>query len=328
MLNLTTLSTNAVKPVIPDGYSPNALEQLWFNIFSGDMNPTIKLALILFAWHEFVFYSRFFPYLILDQIPYFRQYKIQADKQVSNETLLKVTRHVSISQITTQLPMMILFKPIVETLGMRFLEAPFPSVPLIVLQNVFFMLAEDTYHYWGHRALHWGWLYKNIHKQHHEYQATFGIAAEYASVAEVLILGIGFFIGPVIWSLFSMGAWVAGDACDAGGMLQWVLGGCGGHYASSQYSLHVFTVFMWLALRLVLTVDNHCGYDFPWSIRHFFPVWAGADWHDYHHLAFIGNYGSTFRYWDWICGTDVGYIKHTAKKAEMLQRSGGEKKTN
>ena len=39
----------------------------------------------------------------------------------------------------------------------------------------------------------------------------------------------------------------------------------------------------------------------------------GADFHDYHHMAFIGNYSSTFRHWDWICGTDAGYKAHSVK---------------
>ncbi|KAI8614095.1 hypothetical protein BC830DRAFT_1129041 [Chytriomyces sp. MP71] len=275
MLNVTILSTNTVSPVVPAGYVPTGLEQLWLDTFSGEMNPTVKLAVILFAWHEVVFYSRFLPYYVLDRIPYFNKWKIQLDKMVSPETLQKVFHHVSIAQLTIQLPMMILFKPVCQSIGMRFLEAPFPSWSLMALQLLCFMVAEDAYHYWGHRALHWGPLYKFVHKQHHEYQAPFGIAAEYASVCETIILGIGFFVGPVVWSLATMGEWVDTGAC-AGGPVQWLLNECGGHFASTKYSIHMFSIFLWLALRLVLTVDNHCGYDFPWSIRHYLPFWAGA----------------------------------------------------
>ncbi|KAJ3012742.1 UNVERIFIED_CONTAM: C-4 sterol methyl oxidase [Siphonaria sp. JEL0065] len=313
LFNLTT--TNNLSPIIPDGYTPNTFELAWFNLFEGTWNPSLKLAVILFLWHEFVFYSRYFPYAVLDYIPSFRKYRIQPDKIVTGDALRDVIVHVSLSQLFTQLPMMCLFKPLTESLGMRFLEAPFPSVALIALQCAIFVVVEDTYHYWGHRALHWGILYKWIHKQHHYYTATFGVAAEYASVAEVIILGIGFFLGPLIWSIATMGEWVEGAQCTDG-FGQWLLGGCGGHYQSTEYSLHIVGVFAWLALRLILTVDNHCGYDFPWSIRHWFPVWAGADFHDYHHEKFIGNYGSTFRYWDWINGTDAGY----AKRQESLKQ--------
>jgi hypothetical protein len=35
--------------------------------------------------------------------------------------------------------------------------------------------------------------------------------------------------------------------------------------------------------------------EFPWSLHHFLPFWAGADHHDLHHEKFIGNYSSSFR---------------------------------
>ncbi len=38
--------------------------------------------------------------------------------------------------------------------------------------------------YWVHRALHHPALYKQIHKQHHEYKGTIGFATEYATPAE------------------------------------------------------------------------------------------------------------------------------------------------
>jgi methylsterol monooxygenase len=33
-------------------------------------------------------------------------------------------------------------------------------------------------------------------------------------------------------------------------------------------------------------------------------VSSGARFHDFHHYNFNGNYASTFRWWDWIFGTD------------------------
>ena len=55
---------------------------------------------------------------------------------------------------------------------------------------LFCMFIEDTFHFWLHRLLHIGIFYKKIHKQHHEYSAPFGLAAEYAHPIEILILGI------------------------------------------------------------------------------------------------------------------------------------------
>lgn len=76
--------------------------------------------------------------------------------------------------------MMMFFKPVADSLGMKFLELPLPSYLEIAKAIAVCIVCEDTYHYFGHRALHWGPLYKHIHKVHHTYSAPFGIAAEYA----------------------------------------------------------------------------------------------------------------------------------------------------
>ncbi|KAG6372566.1 hypothetical protein JVT61DRAFT_7678 [Boletus reticuloceps] len=58
-------------------------------------------------------------------------------------------------------------------------------------------------HYFAHQALHWGPLYKHIHKLHHKYSAPFGLAAEYAHPAEVFILGTGTIAGPMLYCYFT-----------------------------------------------------------------------------------------------------------------------------
>lgn len=81
---------------------------------------------------------------------------------------------------------------------------------------------------------------------------------------------------------------------------------------------HLFTIWLWVSLRLWQTIDVHSGYNFPWSANNLIPFWggntfnivdiysyySGADFHDYHHMAFVGNYASTFTYCDKIFGTD------------------------
>lgn len=146
----------------------------------------------------------------------------------------------------------------------------------ILYQSLIFLVVEDCFQYWAHRLLHWTPLYKAIHKQHHEFTAPFGIVAEYAHAAETNILGIGTLLGPLA-------------------------------YVAITGNLHVISVLTWITIRLLQTVDGHSGYDFPWSLHNFIPFWAGADYHDFHHRAFVGNYASSFRFWDWICGTDLKY---------------------
>ena len=40
---------------------------------------------------------------------------------------------------------------------------------------------------------------------------------------------------------------------------------------------------------------------------HNFHFLAGSRFHDFHHYNFVGNYSSTFTWWDKLCGTDSQY---------------------
>ena len=169
-------------------------------------------------------------------------------------------------------------------------SVPFPTFWTMAYQIAIFFVLEDTWHYFSHRALHWGPLYKAIHKIHHQYSAPFGMAAEYASPIEVMILGFGTVGCPILWCA------VTGD-------------------------LHIFTMYVWIVLRLFQAIDAHSGYEFPWSLHHFLPFWAGADHHDLHHEKFVGNYSSSFRWWDYLLDTEYS---PEAIKRRRENKAGGD----
>jgi len=70
-----------------------------------------------------------------------------------------------------------------------------------------------------------------------------------------------------------------------------------------------------LTVRLFQAIDAHSGYDFPWSLNKFIPFWAGADHHDFHHQAFVNNFSTSFRWWDWGLGTDTRYRAFRKRQA-------------
>ena len=72
-------------------------------------------------------------------------------------------------------------------------------------------------------------LYKHIHKLHHKYSAPFGLAAEYAHPLEVMILGTGTILGPLL-------------------------------YCKVTQNVHIVTVYIWITLRLFQAIDAHSGY--------------------------------------------------------------------
>lgn len=67
------------------------------------------------------------------------------------------------------------------------------------------------------------------------------------------------------------------------------------------------------------------GYDIPLNPLHLVPFYAGARFHDFHHMNFIGNYASTFTWWDRIFGTDSQFIAYKEKEKKQQLRM---KKTN
>ncbi|KAJ4833303.1 Methylsterol monooxygenase 2-2 [Turnera subulata] len=183
------------------------------------------------------------------------------------------------------LPVMLLSYPVFRSMGMRS-SLPLPSWNVILTQIIFYFILEDFVFYWGHRVLHTKWLYKHVHSVHHEYATPFGLTSEYAHPAEILFLGFATIVGPAITGP------------------------------------HLITLWLWMVLRVLETVEAHCGYHFPWSPSNFLPLYGGADFHDYHHRLLYtksGNYSSTFTYMDWIFGTDQGYRKLKALKSAGVE---------
>eukprot|EP01116_Phalansterium_solitarium_P001240 TRINITY_DN11017_c0_g1_i1.p1 TRINITY_DN11017_c0_g1~~TRINITY_DN11017_c0_g1_i1.p1 ORF type:complete len:281 (-),score=68.03 TRINITY_DN11017_c0_g1_i1:44-886(-) len=169
--------------------------------------------------------------------------------------------------------------------GMPTPDMAVPSWTNFAMHFAINIALNDTLFYWLHRMLHHRLIYKHIHKKHHEYNVNIGIAVEYAHpIEEIFVNGLSMMAGPMC-----LGA-------------------------------HPLVTYLWLVFRMFETVDAHCGYAFPLSPFCMFPsIQGGARRHDYHHSHTIGNYGSFFAFWDWICGTDKSfreYIKKQSAKSE------------
>ncbi|KAF7555729.1 hypothetical protein G7Z17_g2017 [Cylindrodendrum hubeiense] len=276
MQNQTVGYLETVKQVSSHDQTLNWLEALWASWYLYMNNDIYATGMMSFLLHEVIYFGRCLPFMICDKIPYFHRYKIQTKIPTLKEQW-DCALVVLISHFTAELPQIWFFHPIATWAGLAY-GVPFPTWSKISLQLIACFILEDTWHYWTHRALHYGLLYRHIHKMHHYYSAPFGLAAEYASPIETAILGAGVIGAPLL--LLSL----TGD-------------------------LHLFTMYVWITLRLFQAVDAHSGYDFPWSLRHFLPFWSGADHHDLHHKVFIGNYASSFRWWDYLLGTEASQRK-------------------
>lgn len=117
--------------------------------------------------------------MIVDRIPYFRQWKLQPDKVATKEQMWRCTKAVLFSHFTIELPQVRLsfsslgflflflfgaerypqiwgFHPLAEYFGLATHQVPFPSWKLMAAQIALFFVFEDMFHYFAHRALHYG----------------------------------------------------------------------------------------------------------------------------------------------------------------------------
>ncbi|KAK0111384.1 C-4 sterol methyl oxidase [Cadophora gregata] len=275
----------------------NIFERLWASWYAYMQNDVLATGIMSFVMHEAVYFGRSLPWIIIDRISYFNKWKLQGQKIPTVKEQWACTKLVLLSHFTVELPQIWLFHPMAVSCGMD-TGVPFPSWQTICIQIAIFFVLEDTWHYWMHRLFHFGFFYKNIHKIHHQYSAPFGLAAEYASPIETMVLGAGTVVVPIVFCLIT------------------------GNF-------HVLTMYLWIAARLFQAIDAHSGYDFPWSLHHIIPFWAGAEHHDVHHERFIGNYASSFRWWDYLMDTEAGpeaakerrerKLAKEAKKAKKAQ---------
>ncbi|KAI9566671.1 hypothetical protein HD554DRAFT_2115574 [Boletus coccyginus] len=239
-------------------------QQLWAAWYIWIGNPIIATSLMSFLIHE-----------------------LQSNKIPTAAEQWECTKQVLFSHFTIELPAIWLFHPMAEMFGMQTYQTTLPQVAI-------FFVFEDMFHYFAHQALHWGPLYKHIHKLHHKYSAPFGLADEYAHPAEVFILGTGTIAGSILYCYFTQ-------------------------------NLHILTVYIWITLCLFQAIDAHSGYDFPWSLQHIVPFWLGAEHHDFHHMVFTNNYSISFWWCNRLFGTDdkyCNYCQHiAASKVAMKGKS-------
>jgi Delta7-sterol 5-desaturase len=149
-------------------------------------------------------------------------------------------------------------------------DYPLWYLPLSVFLYLF---AHDTWFYWTHRLMHRPWWFKIAHAVHHESRP------------------------PTAWAAMSFHPWEALTGAVVIPALVFII------------PIHVAAIGLVLSIMTVMGITNHMGWElFPkvmvngklgnWLIT--------ATHHQKHHDAYRGNYGLYFRFWDKMCGTDLG----------------------
>jgi Delta7-sterol 5-desaturase len=161
-------------------------------------------------------------------------------------------------------------------------EYPLWYLPL----SVFLCLAaHDTWFYWTHRLMHRPWWFKLAHAVHHESRP------------------------PTAWAAMSFHPWEALTGAIVIPCLVFLL------------PIHIGALACVLGIMTLMGITNHMGWElFPrFMVKGKLGNWLiTATHHQKHHDAYRGNYGLYFRFWDRLCGTDLGL-------GSFDQRSGGER---
>ena len=149
-------------------------------------------------------------------------------------------------------------------------QYPVWYLPLSVLAYLF---AHDTWFYWTHRLMHRPWWFKTAHAVHHDSRP------------------------PTAWAAMSFHPWEALIGAAVIPVLVFFI------------PIHVGALLAVLMIMTIMGITNHMGWElFPRFMvhgalgRHLIT----ATHHQKHHDAYKGNYGLYFRFWDKMCGTDLG----------------------
>ncbi len=196
----------------------------------------------------------------------FPDQKIERGVFPAKELINENFRNLFLNHLIVQPLGAYLVYPLFTSFGTK-VFGPLPTWQIILRDFIVSIALNDTLFYWVHRILHHPSIYKYIHKQHHRYNHSIGIAAEFAHPVEDFLANLL----PTLLGCLLMGS-------------------------------HLFTLMLWIAFRLWETIDVHSGYSFKWSPWHLLPFQGGADRHYFHHSHNQGCYGSFTIFWDWITG--------------------------
>lgn len=225
------------------------------------------------------------PFAVIDllgeNLPAFHHYKIQGNRRPTVHMMMRSLGMAVYNHLVFVLPTVIINNVFMP-------PAPLPPMAPTLWElfsgGLGTLLIFDTQYFIWHMAHHKNpHLYKWVHAIHHEYYSPFSWSTQHLSAMELMAVGFWSNLDPLMLTIHPLTTWV----------------------------LIVFSIW--------LSVEDHIGYDLPFSLHHLVPfgLFGGAPAHDMHHQKPATNFAPFFSHWDRLCGTE----SHLEKKTDKLGES-------
>ncbi|CAE7652530.1 FAXDC2 [Symbiodinium pilosum] len=242
-------------------------EKLWLSVVElmpklaiPSVDPTgqgVTVALALWAMFVLTYFTN--GTLLLSVETFFPQlvdgYRIQTLKSSSRPSMLTLWKNLARTSFIVLPLLLFALIPMWQRLRM---PASLPGPWEMFIHIGFGVLVNEVLFFYGHWLMHANkYLYRHIHKIHHEFKAPMGLAAIYCHPVE-------FFLS----DLMPLGAGLLAVRANA------------------------FTGVVWMAFAVMATQTHHCGIRWPWIDFFSFQAEAQPNFHDFHHEKFNVNYGA------------------------------------
>uniref|UniRef100_UPI00398EBCA3 cholesterol 25-hydroxylase-like protein n=1 Tax=Pristiophorus japonicus TaxID=55135 RepID=UPI00398EBCA3 len=248
--------------------APLCLQPVWDLVRSQESWLRSPFFAVLFSLG--VYMSFCLPFVVLDllatRVSFLQRYKIQTHNNPSLKMMASCVGQTLYNH------MVYIFPLSVAGWLWRPVHLPptAPELPEALLGIAACLLLFDFQYFVWHLLHHKvPWLYRTFHKAHHKYTATFALTTEHSGAWETLSLGFFAAVNPAL------------------------------------LRCHPLTTLLFFTVNIWLSVEDHSGYDFPWSTHRLVPLglYGGAPHHDLHHMKFKANYAPYFTHWDKLLGT-------------------------
>ncbi|XP_074644227.1 cholesterol 25-hydroxylase-like protein 1, member 2 [Tubulanus polymorphus] len=219
-----------------------------------------------------------------------QKYKIQPEKEVTAPLVMKAVIQTAWNQVLYILP---------ATIAQYLWTPPTPLPPTapsmweFTWQMIAMLIIFDFQYFVWHMMHHKSrFLYKCFHSLHHQYNSPFSWVTQYLHPWELITVGFFTTVNP------------------------WI------------FKCHPLTTWIWNYLNIVISVEAHHGFDFPFGGHKWIPfgLWGGAIQHDMHHMKPMTNFQPYMTHWDrlfksyWPGTRAGGYKSEELLKFERVHR--------